>query len=87
MTFQERLNNNRALLGIPDPEPLPLAHLTPLQIADILTTTIALIDAVELLQRQSLEVELCGVKQLATAVENTIAQAVLTARPHTLPID
>lgn len=80
MTLHQRLTSNRELLGIPDPEQLPLAQLSMTQIAGILTSTIALIDAVDYLNRQSLEVEFCAVKQLASNVEAAIAQAVLTAR-------
>lgn len=76
MGFQKRLINNRHVLGLADPdEPLPLAQLNPEQVAKILTSTIALLDALENVN-QSLEI-----KRLASNVEQAIAQAVLDAKP------
>lgn len=80
MSLQRQLRQNRDRMSVPDPSQIPIAQIPPERIAAILTSTIALIDAVDHLNPRSLAVEVGAVKQLADAVEQAIAQAVLEAR-------
>lgn len=80
MSLHSRLVNNRQALGIPDPESLPLTQLEPSEVANILTATMPLLDALEYLSSRSSNSELVAIRKLAGNLEQAIAKAVLTDR-------
>lgn len=85
MSFKDRLINNRRALGIPDPESFSLVQLEPVEVAKILTSTMALLDAIEYLSSYSSATEVAAIKKLAGKAEQSIASAVLNREGKDTP--